>query len=225
MGKLSDVAIRNWIKAGERFEGKGDGDGLYLRYRKSDGGPRWVFRYQFAGRPRVLHLGSYSTLSLADARKVAKEMRARVALGFDVAAEKQERKRDAVEQIEAGRRALTVAQLADLYLAERIIGRWKHPNIVRSRIERDVKPNLGKLALSDVRPTPGVRLRRETGSRCVANVMGVSTRSPMAAPTYLFLLARRTTKTNGHSSSVCCLTMPADGASIRTSSTFSTIKC
>jgi integrase len=153
MGKLSDVAIRNWIKAGERFEGRGDGDGLYLRYRKSDGGPRWIFRYQFAGKPRVLHLGSYSTLSLADARKVAKEMRARVALGFDVAAEKKERKRDAVERIEAERRALTVAQLADEYLAERIIGRWKHPNIVRSRIERDIKPNIGGLALGDVRPS------------------------------------------------------------------------
>ena len=28
MGKLTDVAIRAWIKAGERFEGPTDGDGL-----------------------------------------------------------------------------------------------------------------------------------------------------------------------------------------------------
>jgi|GEM_PF-4827839 len=33
-----------------------------------------------------------------------------------------------------------------------INGRWKHPNIVRSRIEKDIKPHLGKLALDAVEP-------------------------------------------------------------------------
>jgi len=153
MGKLSDVAIRNWIKAGDRFEGRCDGDGLYLRYRKSDGNPRWLFRYQIAGQPRVLHMGTYSVLSVADARKTAKEMRARVALGYDVTVEKRERKQQAVAKIEAKRGAKTVAMLADEYFAARIVGRWKHPNIVRGRIERDIKPNIGELALSDVRPS------------------------------------------------------------------------
>lgn len=46
MGKLTDVAIRNWIKAGELFEGRSDGEGLSLRYRERDGAPRWLFRYQ-----------------------------------------------------------------------------------------------------------------------------------------------------------------------------------
>lgn len=31
MEKLSDVAIRNWIKSEERFESRGNGDGLYLK--------------------------------------------------------------------------------------------------------------------------------------------------------------------------------------------------
>src|SRR5690606_2323648 len=77
MGALSDVAIRGWIKSGQRFEGKSDGDGLYLRFRKADAAPRWLFRYQFAGKARVMHLGSYRVLSLADARRTAKEMKAR----------------------------------------------------------------------------------------------------------------------------------------------------
>ena len=33
MGKITDLGIRNLIKAGERFDGHSDGDGLYLRYR------------------------------------------------------------------------------------------------------------------------------------------------------------------------------------------------
>lgn len=153
MGKLTDVAIRNWIKAGELFEGRSDGDGLSLRYRERDGAPRWLFRYQIGGKSRVLQLGSYRDLSLADARKTAKEMRARVALGYDVAGEKKERREVAVAKIEAERSAVTVAMLADEYFAARILGRWKHPNIVRSRIERDIKPGIGKLAIGDVRPS------------------------------------------------------------------------
>lgn len=153
MGKLTDLQIKGWIANGERFEGKADGDGLYLRYRNDYAVPMWRFRYKFAGKARWLGLGSYRTLSLAGARKLAKEMKARVALGYDVAAEKKARKREAVEQIEAEKRTITVAALADEYFEARILGRWKHPNIVRSRIEKDIKPAMGGLALADVRPS------------------------------------------------------------------------
>lgn len=49
MGKLTDMQIRAWIKAGERFEGRSDGDGLYLRFREGDLGATWRFRYRFKG--------------------------------------------------------------------------------------------------------------------------------------------------------------------------------
>lgn len=152
MGKLTDLQIRTWIKNGERFDAKSDGDGLYLRFSKIDAAPFWRFRYSLAGMPRIMNLGSYTTLSLADARKTAKELRARVALGHDVAAEKQDRKREAKAKIEAEKLARTVSQLADEYFERMILGRWKHPNIVRSRIERDIKPTIGKLAVEDVKP-------------------------------------------------------------------------
>lgn len=153
MGKLSDIGIRAWIKSGERFEGRSDGAGLYLRYRKEDAVPRWLFRYRLNGKARVMNLGSYRDISLADARKMAKEMRARVALGFDVAMEKQDRKREAAARIEAEKSIVSVAQLADEYFAARILGRWKHPNIVRARIDKDIKPTIGKIPIVDVRPS------------------------------------------------------------------------
>lgn len=153
MGKLTDTAIRNWIKAGERFEGRGDGSGLYLRFRENDTAPIWRFRYRFQGQAKVMNMGSYSDLSLADARKLAKELRARVALGYDVATEKQERKAAAVTRAEADKNAVTVGKLADDYFERMILGRWKHPNIVRSRIERDIKPNIGHLKAEDVKPS------------------------------------------------------------------------
>ncbi|MBI5786596.1 MAG: tyrosine-type recombinase/integrase [Rhodocyclales bacterium] len=152
MGKLSDVQIRAWMRAGERFEGRADGGGLVLRYRGGDALPSWRFRYSIGGEPRVMHLGNYGELSLADARKTAKELRARVLLGNDVAGEKSERVKTAKAKIEAARSAKTVADLADEYFERNILGRWKHPNIVRSRIEKDIKPAIGTLALEDVKP-------------------------------------------------------------------------
>lgn len=152
MGKLTDIEIRGWIKAGERFEGRADGGGLYLRFREGDASASWRFRYRFDGKQRVMNLGSYAVLSLANARKTAKELAARVSLGYDVAGEKQERKREAIAKIEEENNAWTVAKLADEYFERTILGRWKHPNIVRSRIENDIKPAIGKMKAEDVRP-------------------------------------------------------------------------
>ncbi|MHB8455766.1 MAG: Arm DNA-binding domain-containing protein, partial [Acidiferrobacterales bacterium] len=85
MSKLSDLQIKQWINAGERFEGRGDGDGLMLCWPEREGGsytvPFWKFRYKIQGKSRIMRLGSYTVLSLADARKKAKELRAKVALG------------------------------------------------------------------------------------------------------------------------------------------------
>ena len=89
MPKLTDMQIRAWIKSGERFEGRSDGEGLYLRFRKEDKTPFWRFRYKLADKPWTLMIGSYSVIPLAKAREITKELAARVALGHDVAAEKQ----------------------------------------------------------------------------------------------------------------------------------------
>lgn len=153
MGTLTDLQIRTWIKTGERFEMRGDGGGLYLSYRADYSVPAWRFRYRLAGKPRIMGLGSYADLSLAGARKLAKELRARVSLGYDPAGEKQERKREAVAKIEAEKNAQTVADLADEYFERMILGRWKHPNIVRSRIEKDIKPSIGTMRVEDVKPS------------------------------------------------------------------------
>ena len=152
MANLSDMEIRNWIKSNERFEMRGDGDGLYLSYRETFASPIWRFRYRFAGKPRILNIGSYRDISLADARKIAKEYRARVSLGYDVAGEKQQRKRDAIAKIEAEKNAYTVSKLADEFFEKRVLGVWKHPNIVRARIEKDIKPAIGHLKVESVTP-------------------------------------------------------------------------
>ena len=152
MGKLTDMQIRAWIKADERFEGRADGDGLYLIFRENYGVPVWRYRYKFAGKPRVIVLGTYSELSLAKAREAAREMAARVALGYDVAGEKQERKAAALAKIKEEKNAVTMLALANEYYERMILGRWKHPDIVRRRIDKDIGPMLGKMKAEDIKP-------------------------------------------------------------------------
>ena len=127
MGKITDIQIRNWIKADERFDMRGDGDGLYLSFRKDFAVPIWRFRYRFDGNQRVMNLGSYTALSISNARNTSKELRARVALGHDVAAEKQDRKKAAVAKIEEKKNALTVGQLADEYFERMIVRALEAP--------------------------------------------------------------------------------------------------
>lgn len=152
MAKMTDIQIKAWIRADERFEARSDGNGLSLCFPEKYAAPFWRFRYRFSGKQRVMGIGSYAELSLAKARETAKELSARVALGYDVAGEKQERKADALKKIESEKHALRVSQLASEYFERQILKRWKHPDILRRRIEKDINPNIGNLRIEDVRP-------------------------------------------------------------------------
>ncbi|MDC0724821.1 tyrosine-type recombinase/integrase [Phytobacter diazotrophicus] len=152
MAKLTDIQIRTWIKSGEHFDGRSDGGGLYLCFPKNYAIPFWRFRYRFSGKQRAMVIGTYSELSLAKARETAKEQSARVALGYDVAGEKQERKAEALKKMEEEKHALRVSELAAEYFERQILNRWKHPDILRRRIDKDINPAIGHLRIEDVRP-------------------------------------------------------------------------
>lgn len=149
MAKLTDIQIKAWIKNGERFEDRADGNGLYLCYRKEMAAPMWRFRYRLAGKRRQLFIGQYGQMTLADARKQIKELNARVALGHDVAAEKQKRKTVAIAEIEAEKNRITVAKLADLYYNERILPKRKKPEQALGHINR-LKAAIGKMLVENV---------------------------------------------------------------------------
>jgi integrase len=108
MGMITDVQIRNWIKAGSPVA-KSDGDGLTFTLSKN-GTSAWVLRYYIAGKRKELTLGRYRDISLVEARKRATEERSAVQHGTDVARKKQKRKQDTA-------RAWTFKKLAEDYLA------------------------------------------------------------------------------------------------------------
>lgn len=63
MGKLTDVELRNWIKAGKPVA-KSDGDGLTFRL-SAKGTAAWTLRYRFGGKAKELTLGRYPDLTLS----------------------------------------------------------------------------------------------------------------------------------------------------------------
>lgn len=78
MGKLTDIQIRNWTKAGKAIA-KADGDGLTFTL-SAKGTASWILRYRTAGAKsqKEITLGRYPDISLAEARKIATSTRARV---------------------------------------------------------------------------------------------------------------------------------------------------
>lgn len=149
MAKLTDIQIKAWVRNDDRFEGRSDGNGLVLCYRKEMSLPMWRFRYRLGGKQRQMFIGSYKDLSLAEARRNVKELNAKVTMGHDVAAEKQTRKSEAVAQIATVNNRITVAVLSDRYYQERIVTKLLKPEQVLGHINR-LNTYLGKMLVEDV---------------------------------------------------------------------------
>lgn len=144
MGKLTDVQLRNWIKAGQPVA-KSDGDGLTFTL-SAKGTAAWVLRYAIGGKPKELTLGRYPDIPLTKAREIASAKRAEVQQGIDVAAQKRKAEHEAAN-------AWTFRKLADDYF-EKVSDRLAASTIKgRSQQLRDyVHPKIGNIAAADVSP-------------------------------------------------------------------------
>jgi integrase len=87
--RLSDTAIRGFKPAAKLFK-RSDGAGLEL-WVFPEGAKRWRLAYRHGGKRKLLALGSYPAISLADARRRADDARRLVAEGIDPTAHKRER--------------------------------------------------------------------------------------------------------------------------------------
>ena len=96
MAQLCYLKIRHLIDSGKRFSGISDNycKGLYLCWPEKYRQPFWRFRYKIDGISRSMTLGPYGPtgLSLVDARKIGKDLKAEIRLGGDPLLEKRLRK-------------------------------------------------------------------------------------------------------------------------------------
>jgi integrase len=111
---LTARSVEAWKPGDKRVEvADAKAAGLYLVVAPS-GAKSWACRYRFAGRPAKLTLGSYPTVGLADARRLARDALLEVASGRDPSEAKRQAK--AEKPPEPQREPDTVARMVGLYI-------------------------------------------------------------------------------------------------------------
>ncbi|MDD4457465.1 MAG: integrase arm-type DNA-binding domain-containing protein, partial [Syntrophotalea acetylenica] len=147
---LTDTKVKN-AKPGEKQFKLFDGDGLFLLVvptGKSRGGKRWRFKYRFNGKEKLLALGTYPEISLADARERRDDARRLIAKGIDPGEAKKAAKTEQAERLANTFRKLAI----DWYERQADILAEKTRKMIMSRLERDVFPVVGDTPLSDLTP-------------------------------------------------------------------------
>lgn len=122
-----------------------DGGGLYLAVMP-EGGKLWRWKYRFGGREKLMAIGKYPHASLAQARELHAEKKRMLAVGVDPMARRKAEKTAERKQVENA--------------FETIAGKWiehwkedksiRHVESTQRRLEMNILPSLGKLAIRDI---------------------------------------------------------------------------
>lgn len=143
---ITDRELRAWLAAGQVDRGVGEGLTFVASATAARAGKAsWILRFRLGGRSKEKVLGRYPELSLKDARELARQDRAQVERGVDVAAAKQAEKAQLLE-------VPSVRRLGEVWLAKYILPRYKHPEVVARVLRKHVNPVIGPVAPRDVQP-------------------------------------------------------------------------
>jgi integrase len=122
-----------------------DSGGLYLEVSPS-GGRWWRFAYRFAGKRKLISLGVFPDVSLAQARDRRDEARKLLADGVDPSVQRKTAKREA-----AGEAANTFEAVArEWYAKQAKVWVSHHASDVLRRLEANLFPDLGDRPISTI---------------------------------------------------------------------------
>jgi len=156
---LTDTEIRR-SKPAERPYKLSDGGGLHLLITQA-GGKLWRWKYRFDGAEKLMALGRYPEVALADARERRDAARKRLANGIDPMAERMAEKTAVKEATEH-----TFEKIAELWLEHwRVNKSARHAATTRNRLKVNVYPVLGGRPIADVEPMELVQLAKGIESR------------------------------------------------------------
>ena len=155
--RLTDTAVRK-AKPTDKTQRLFDGGGLYLEITPA-GGKRWRQKYRFAGKEKLLALGVYPDVSLAEARERRDKARKLLANGVDPGQHRQAEKAAGAER--AGNSFEVVARD---WLTKRD---WV-PNYtakVTAWLENDVFPYIGGRPVAELTAPEFLRVGRRIEDR------------------------------------------------------------
>jgi integrase len=159
---LTDAKIRT-IKPEEKAYKLTDEKGLFL-FIKSVDSKYWRFKYRFNGKEKLLSLGTYPTLSLAEARDKREEARKLLANGIDPGFAKQVAKHSRKVAAENSFEAIAMEWYA------KISPQWvsRHAERVLRRLKNDILPWLGSRPISEISAPELLSVLRRIESRGAA---------------------------------------------------------
>ncbi|MBU3935761.1 integrase arm-type DNA-binding domain-containing protein [Patescibacteria group bacterium] len=141
---LSEVKVRN-AKSQESAYKLFDGGGLFLLVTPS-GGKLWHFKYRFDKKEKKLTFGTYPEIALADARHQRDEARRQLAHGIDPGAVRKAQKQAVTEETET-------FEVIACEWHTKFSPTWTrgHATAIRSRLERDLFPWIGKRPITEIK--------------------------------------------------------------------------
>lgn len=156
---LTDKSVRG-AKAADKPYKLFDGEGMYVLVNP-DGGKYWRLKYRFAGKEKLLAIGVYPTISIAEARQRRAKAKAALLAGRDPSAERQIEKRD---------RAVAAANSFEAVAREwheKFKKGWSEHHAARilKRLETEVFPWLGGRPIGDIEAPDVLQILRRVESR------------------------------------------------------------
>jgi integrase len=141
---LTDTYLRN-LRPKDRLYRVSDGKGLCIEVTPA-GAKLWRFRYRLDGKTNMVSLGRYPSVSLARARRLRDEYRAKLDQGIDPA---QAKKKEKLQRqiLNATTFEAIASEWIERHLSSKAPG---HREKVVRRLERDVFPYLGPRPIADI---------------------------------------------------------------------------
>ena len=166
----------NGAKASGQAYKMGDQGGLYLHVTET-GSKLWRYRYRIDGKQKLLALGKYPDVSLADARERHAEARKMVAAGTDPSGQRQADKQAQKAAVDTSFGSMTALWLA-LHKTKSAV---RHYKTTKGRLDNHVLPVLGGIDCNDLTRAQVVAFAkeieqdhgRETADRCLMVVRQV----------------------------------------------------
>jgi integrase len=158
-GQLTDLTVRN-LTTRDRPYKVADGNGLFVLVSPT-GLRAWRWKYRFAGREKVLPLGKYPEVSLAQARALRDEARQKVLAAIDPAEERRDSKLALLAAHENSFEAVARAW-------HKVWAVGKHARYaedVMGRLERNVFPNIGHKPVAHIEAKDIVRMMERIQGR------------------------------------------------------------
>ena len=152
--------------------------GLYMQVTPT-GGKTWVLRAKVGDKRRDIGLGGFPTVTLAQARDKAREVRDQIGRGIDPV---EERKVTRAKLVQAQRRGLLFKDAVDKALAAKLdaFKNAKHRDQWRNTLETYAMPELGALPVHDIDTAAVLRVlqpiwstKTETASRLRGRIEAV----------------------------------------------------